>query len=90
VTAAPSAGEHARSQPLPEAVAVVTALILDRPMCLDCIATKSGVSLTHAEAIVQRIATALKLYREVARCRMCSTVARVVSVERPTDGPPRP
>jgi hypothetical protein len=68
-----------------ETTAVITALILDRPMCLDCIATKSGMTVTDTEAVVQRIATALKLYREVARCRMCSAIARTVALDPPTD-----
>jgi hypothetical protein len=71
--------------PPEETIAVLTALILDRPLCLECISTKSGVSAAEAEPVLQRIGTALKLYREVARCRMCDAVGRVVSVDRPTD-----
>ena len=76
--------------PIQDATAVITALILDRPMCLDCIGTKSGLIVAHVEMVIPRIAAALKLYREVARCRMCSAIAHVVSLERPADGPPRP
>jgi hypothetical protein len=89
VNVVPSIGERGHSEPSLETTAVVTALILDRPTCLDCLATKCGMGPTHAELIVQRVATVLRLYREVARCRMCGAIARVVSVERPADTVPR-
>jgi len=67
-------------------MAVVTALVLERPMCLGCVATRAGVSPLEIDALVERVSTVLKLYRDVARCRTCSAITRVVSVERPTDG----
>jgi hypothetical protein len=85
VSVVPGTEEREHGQPSLETTAVVTALILDRPTCLDCLATKCGLSPTHADRIVQRVASVLKLYRDVARCRMCSAIARVVSVERPAD-----
>jgi len=77
---------------MPEKTALITALILDRPMCLDCIATKAGMSGTEAEAIIRAIAAVLELHREPARCRACGTSAPVLSLERPGDDPviPRP
>ncbi len=74
-----------QSRRLTEATAVITALILDRPMCHDCLATKGGVSLREGEAILERIAAVLELHREVARCRACGGIARVVSVDPAMD-----
>jgi hypothetical protein len=72
-----------------EALAAVTALVLDRPICLDCIALKSGVSVSEVETIVPKIAAAVKLYRDVTRCRACDGVARVLSMDRPRSAPRR-
>jgi hypothetical protein len=74
---------------VPDTVAAITALVLDRPICLGCIALKTGVAVTEVEAIVPKIAAALKLYRDVARCQACAGVARVLSVDRPEGAPPR-
>ena len=60
----------------------ITALILDRPLCLECIAAKSGLTADQAEALLERIAAPWKLYREPARCRACGEIRRTYSVER--------
>jgi hypothetical protein len=72
-----------------DAVAAVTALILDRPICFDCIVVKAGVSLGEVEAIVPKIAAAVRLYRDVTRCGACDGTARVLSMDRPRSAPPR-
>ena len=65
-------------------VSIVTRLILDRPTCLDCIAGKSGLSAREAEATLDMIADALRVYREPDRCRVCEEMKRVFSVKRLT------
>jgi hypothetical protein len=60
----------------------VTALILERPMCVKCIASKTGMSLPEIDAVLGRIGSALALYRGSAACRTCEQVTDVVSVVR--------
>jgi hypothetical protein len=70
---------------MPEGSAVITSLILDRPLCLDCIAMRSPVTGTKdAEKHLGRIAEVMRLRRERAgRCRACGAVAEVFSIDRP-------
>jgi hypothetical protein len=68
---------------MPERAALITALILDRPMCLPCIALKSLVSAERAESTLVTIATALVLRRESGRCVACGQTTTVHSVGRP-------
>jgi hypothetical protein len=73
--------------------ALVTALILDRPMCLSCTALKGGMSPQEAEEALRRIATVVGLHRALARCRDCGIATSVTSIERPAEpagltGPP--
>jgi heterodisulfide reductase subunit C len=70
---------------MPERTALITALILDRPMCLDCIAEKSLVTDERAEEALAAIAIALVLRRETGRCIACGVVTAVCSVGRPPD-----
>jgi len=72
-----------------DTVAAITALVLDRPICLDCIAVKTGVTVAEVETIVPKIAAALKLYRDVTPCRTCDRAKRVLSLDRPTGPSPR-
>jgi hypothetical protein len=68
---------------MPDRAALITALMLDRPMCLPCIAAKALVSLQRAEAALETIATALVLCRETGRCAACGATTAVHSVARP-------
>jgi hypothetical protein len=65
-------------------VSIVTRLILDRPTCLACLATKSGLTVREAEATLDLIEDALRVYREPDRCRVCEEMKRVFSVKRLT------
>ena len=63
---------------------LVTALILDRPMCLECIATKSGVPAARLAPVIRRIAAVLVIHHQNGRCRKCGRMdADVVSAQRP-------
>jgi hypothetical protein len=66
-----------------ERAALITALILDRPMCLPCISMKALVSVERAEATLATIATALLLHRDTGRCVACGETTAVHSVGRP-------
>jgi len=55
---------------MPATAATVTALILERPLCLSCIATKAGdPSAAALEASMERIRHVLEMHRRQERCR---------------------
>ena len=63
---------------------LVTALILDRPMCLECIATKSGIPAANLAPVIRRIEVVLVIHRQVSRCRTCGRMdADVFAAQRP-------
>jgi hypothetical protein len=63
---------------------LVTALILDRPMCLECIASKSGVAARRLASVIRRIGAVLVIHQQNGRCRTCGRMdADVVSAQRP-------
>ena len=69
---------------MPATTALVTALILERPLCISCIATKAGEpSAASLEASIERIRHVLEVYRKQERCRACGTLTIVYSIERP-------
>jgi hypothetical protein len=66
--------------------ALITALILERPMCLDCIAHKANVSLNTVEASFLQIGRVLQLRRHAnERCRACGVDGLAFSLERRSD-----
>jgi hypothetical protein len=65
---------------MPERTALITALILNHPMCLPCISMKALVSVERAQATLETIATALLLNRETRRCVACGEMTTVHSV----------
>jgi hypothetical protein len=70
---------------MPQTVAVITALILERPMCFACIAAKTGTSETGVEATLATIAPTMEIYRDHdhdGRCRACGNVGFVVLLHR--------
>ena len=69
--------------PRETAVAVVTGLILGRPTCVDCIASKSSMPTDEAEAVLRRIASVVQSHREPTRCRVCGETKAVFSVADP-------
>jgi hypothetical protein len=68
---------------MPDFAALVTALILDRPLCDDCLASKSGLGPVELEATLAAIRPVLKLHEGEGRCRACGESAPVLSLERP-------
>ena len=73
-----------RGPAMPQTTALITALILERPLCLSCIAMKAGSSETAVEASLAHIAPVVRIRREPAgRCRACGQDGLVVSLTRP-------
>lgn len=68
---------------MPEPAALITALILERPLCISCIATKAGEPVAATlEASLERIRHVLEIYRRQDRCRACGTLTVVYSLDR--------
>jgi hypothetical protein len=63
---------------VPERTALVAALIVDRPMCRDCIATKAGVTVDTIDSAIATIQKVLRLSRlERGTCIACGTIGVV-------------
>jgi hypothetical protein len=68
---------------MPDRAALVTALIVERPMCVDCMAEKSGLGASVLAATLRKVQTVIVLHSVVDRCRECGTVTAVFSTDRP-------
>jgi len=69
---------------MPKMHALITALILDRPLCLTCIGAKTRLGPDEVDADLKRIGEILMLNQGVGECRSCGTVTIVLSAERPS------
>jgi hypothetical protein len=63
--------------------ALITALILERPLCIRCIQEKSGLRPPSLRTTLSNIRTVLRVRREHGRCRACGIVTSIVSLHRP-------
>jgi len=69
---------------MPARVAMVTALIMERPLCLTCVAQRASLDVSEATTILDKIESVLKLRRVTpGRCRACGSVVTVFSVDQP-------
>jgi hypothetical protein len=67
--------------PMPEHATLIVNLIVDRPTCLWCIATKADMSLPNVWAYLERISKSVTLYQAAREpCRVCGVVGPVVSI----------
>ena len=67
---------------MPAQAALIAALILDRPLCLSCIADTSGVSVERVSEALHTIGSALALTSRTDRCAACGTTTTVYAVAR--------
>jgi GTP-sensing pleiotropic transcriptional regulator CodY len=63
--------------------ALITALIVDRPLCLSCIADKSGVTVERVSEALHAIGSALVLTSRNDHCTACGTTTTAYAVARP-------
>ena len=68
---------------MPSRAALITALILDRPLCLSCISARAVATPNEVDASLSAIGQVLTLGRDTDRCRACGTEGPVVWLERP-------
>jgi hypothetical protein len=69
---------------MPDRAALVTALILDRPTCLRCIAIKSALTLAVLDETIEHIQRVLVVHRRADRCRACGVTDAVLYIDPPT------
>ena len=63
--------------------ALIAVLIIDRALCLDCIASRSGMSVVSVKGYLERMGTMITLQRTTnERCRACGIIGNVVSLVR--------
>lgn len=67
---------------MPENAALLTALILERPLCAECIASKSGLTASRIDQGFSSIRRALLLVEALDRCRACGELREVFSLAR--------
>ena len=80
----PYALDSGEIEAVPQTAALITALILERPLCFSCIATKVGTSETGVEASLAIVAPIVQVHRDhQGRCRACGDLGPVVSLLRP-------
>ena len=69
---------------MPEHSSLITALILERPMCVECLARRANMTVEATHTVLAVIGRALALHRdEASRCRGCEKRASVFYVDRP-------
>ena len=68
---------------MPAQTALITALIVDRPLCLSCISDKSGIAVEGVTETLHAIGTALALTIGTDRCAACGAMATAYTVARP-------
>lgn len=69
---------------MPESVVLLTDLIVENPLCLGCIAKRTGLTTEAAETALTVIERALRVHREARRCRSCGVPETVYLLERPS------
>ena len=70
---------------MPQDTAIVAVLILDRPLCGTCIASKTGMTENEVENKLVTLGRRFHVYRHRAeRCHACGAVGPVASLARPT------
>ena len=68
---------------MPEYAALITALILEPPMCLQCLTAKAGMTGPSVRAYLEQISKAVNLQQwPRERCQACGIVGHVVSIGR--------
>jgi hypothetical protein len=69
---------------MPERASLITGLIIERPLCMDCITTKAGIAVADVHTAFASIRKVLDLrHAEHGRCRACRTVVPVYWIHRP-------
>ena len=68
---------------MPEKGALLALLIVERPLCTECIAERSGLAVAEVEPLLTRIGRTIAITLAVDRCRGCGRTESVYSAFRP-------
>jgi hypothetical protein len=69
---------------MPKLAALVTALVLDRPMCFTCLGEKSGATRSAIAAALRAVDGTLAIHVAEQRCQACGDIGEAVSLARPS------
>jgi hypothetical protein len=61
----------------------ITALLVDRWICIDCIRRAASLTAAEVERDLEGIARTVSVHRANGDCCVCSVASALVSVERP-------
>jgi len=64
-------------------VALITGLIVERPLCLECLASKTALPPAVSEDALAVIGTAMSVRRNATLCRACGETKETMSLRRP-------
>jgi hypothetical protein len=68
---------------MPEHAALITVLILDHPMCLDCVAAKTEMGMPSVRAHLEHLGTIVTVRQDpYERCQACGNVGHTISIHR--------
>jgi hypothetical protein len=67
---------------MPETGALLAILIVERPLCVECISDKSGLAVAEIEPFLVRIERVISVRRGTDCCRACGRSTMVYSVFR--------
>jgi hypothetical protein len=68
---------------MPEHAALITVLILDRPMCLDCIVAKTEIGMPSVRAHLEHLSKIVTVRQEPhGRCLTCGNVGHTIAIIR--------
>lgn len=63
-------------------VAVIAALIVERPLCASCIGSKADIATGELPSYLHRIGSTFAVRDPIERCRACGTYTAVFSLAR--------
>ena len=65
---------------MPEYAALITVMILERPMCVACVAVKAAMDIPSVDGYLERISAMVDVHRlPTERCRVCGSVGATVA-----------
>jgi hypothetical protein len=67
---------------MPNPAALIAVLIMERPLCIGCISSKSGLTTGAVESYLSQIKGSVAVLRGVDRCRACFASTTVCSLIR--------
>jgi hypothetical protein len=65
---------------MPDRMSQISALLLERQMCLDCIGTKARLQHHAVEAFLAVMQRVVRIVRSTGVCDGCGAMTRVVSI----------